>query len=406
MAHGHTAKTFSASDVTLPADAGLSRLRSIGLIMALVGLGVTFGLGAANSGAMFTSYLVAFMFWLSIALGGYFFVSIFFLGRSAWNVGIRRIAENAMSTLPVFAILFIPVVFGMDYLYHWTDPALEGVDPLLDWKKPYLNRGFFLGRAVVYFLIWSLFAYLFYSKSIKQDETGDKEITRKLQALGAPAVALGALTVTFAAVDWLMTLDFHWFSTIFGVYYFAGGFVAMMAFMALIAIVLRKHVSGALTEEQLHGIGQLMFAFNVFWSYIAFSQFFLIWYGNIPEETLWFGYRYEGAWRPLSMLLLVGHFILPFFFLLPRAMKRKPATLAIGAVWLLLMHFLDVFWLVKPAVLHAHGIHGMEFGILDITAMIGVGGVFLAVFGHQLKTKAAVAFNDPRMPEALKYENM
>lgn len=407
MAH-HAPKSFTREQVTLPQSSLFGKLPIIGLVLAVIGLALTFVLGASDKASMYTSYLVSFMYWLSIALGGYFFVVIFFLSRSAWNVGIRRIPENVMSTLPVFALLFIPLVFGAHDLYHWTHERVAGEDPILDWKQGYFETGFFYGRAVLYFVIWTVFSALFYRLSTKQDETGDTSITRRLQTLAAPAIAAGALSSTFAAFDWIMSADPHWFSTMFGVYFFAGCLVAIMAFICLVAIALRSTnaTNGAITEEHLHGAGMLMFGFNIFWTYIAFSQFVLIWYANIPEETNWFAYRYTDGWENVSLLLLAGHFVLPFFFLMPRQAKRNPLTLGIGAAWLLVMHFVDLYWVIKPSVMHAHGVHGVGFNVVDVLAWVGIGGIFLAIFGYRMKTKALVPFRDPRLPESMKYSNM
>ena len=406
MGHAHHPKQVTEQDVTLKPDTLLAKLPLIGAVMAVIGLGATFALGAGDPSAMYSSYLVAFLYFLAIAVGGYFFVTIFFLGRSAWNVTVRRIAENAMSTLPVFIALFIPIYLGRKHIYHWMDERLLETDALLQWKQGYLNDGFFTVRSLLYFVVWTVFAVLFYRASVGQDRSGDKQVTARLQGLAAPAIALGGLATSFAAMDWGMSLDFHWFSTIYGIYYFAAAMVSCMAVVVLFALALRKHVNGLINEEHLHGVAMLMFGFNIFWSYIAFSQFFLIWYANIPEETLWYMHRWEDGWSSISMLLLVGHFILPFFFLLPRQQKRNPVTLTIGATWLLVMHFVDMYWLVKPSVQHAHGVHGVHFGLTDITAMLGVGGVFLAVMGYQFTRNALVAYRDPRLPEALKYDNI
>lgn len=408
MAHGHPAKTISSDDVQLQSSSLISKFPLIGGALAVLGLAGTFVLGGGDPTAMYSSYLVAFLYFLSIGLGALFFVSIFFLTRSGWNVAIRRIAENIMMTLPVFALLFIPIYLGVEHIFHWSDPHALAVDPILQWKASYLNKSAFGIRAIVYFVIWTLLALRFFLLSRKQDATGDHEITRKLQAFGAPAIALGSLTLTFAAFDWAMSLDYHWFSTIFGIYFFSGAMVALFSVMALFTIALRGSGmdGGAITQEHIHGNGKMLFGFVVFWSYIGFSQFFLIWYANIPEETLWFGYRYVGGLRVMSLALIAFHFVVPFFFLMPRASKRNPLTLGIAAVWLLIMHYVDLMWIVKPSIAHAHGEHGITFGIVDVAALLGIGGVMLAVFGIFMSRAAIVAFRDPRLPESMTYENL
>lgn len=406
--HPASVTSFTREEVTLDKSSFFAKLPIIGLVLALIGLGVTFGVGQGDKVGMYSAYVTSFMFWLSIAIGGYFFVTIFFLSRSAWNVTVRRIAENAMSTLPFFALLFIPIVLGMDTIYHWTHQTAVDHDAILQWKAPYLNTTWFLIRAVIYFVAIGIFAVVFYKRSTRQDETGDHAITRRLQMLAAPAIAVGALAATFMAVDWVMTTDPHWFSTMYGVYYFSGAMVGIMAFMMMIALGLRASnaTNGAITDEHIHGMGMLLFGFNIFWTYIAFSQFFLIWYANIPEETAWFGYRFVDGWRTMSIGLILVHFIIPFFFLMPRAMKRNPKTVGVGAALLFVMHYVDTLWAVKPSILHANGIDGVNFGLLDIAAFVGVGGVFIAIVGYRMSKNALVAYRDPRLPESMEYANM
>jgi hypothetical protein len=221
--------------------------------------------------------------------------------------------------------------------------------------------------------------------------------------VSAPALAVFAVTLTGAAVDWVMSLDPHWYSTIFGVYFFAGCVLGNFAFLALLASALRN--AGLLREfitiEHLHDLGKLLFGFTVFWAYIAFCQFFLIWYGNIPEETVWYIHRAEGSWKTASLVLGVGHFGLPFLYLIARKTKRRPALLVAGASWLLAMHFLDLYWLVMP-ILHAHG---PAPSLLDLTTFLGVGGLFVAVIGLRLRRHAMVPLRDPKLARSLSFEN-
>lgn len=410
MAPNHPPKvtSFTREQVTLDSGSIFAKLPIIGAILAVLGLGVTFAVGMGDKVNMYASYTTAFMFWLSIAVGAFFFVTIFFLTRSAWNVTVRRTAENAMATLPFFLLLFVPLVIGMETIFHWTDSTQMEHDTILQWKEPWLNNvGFYL-RAAFYFGVWIIFSVIFYRRSTAQDETGDHEHTRKLQMLAAPAVMLCAIAITFAGIDWMMTADAHWFSTIFGVYYFAGSMVVTMAFMVLMTLKLRSSnaTSGAITEEHVHGLGQLMYGFNCFWAYIAFSQFFLIWYGNIPEETNWYAYRYVGGWKTLSHALILFHFIVPLFFLMPRYMKRTPWAVGSGAILLFVMHYVDMLFVVKPSILHANGLTALEFGIVDIAAFLGVGGVFLLAVGLRMRKNALVAYRDPRLPESMGFANM
>src|SRR6185295_5494135 len=245
----------------------------------------------------------------------------------------RRLAENVTATFPLFALLFVPVVLGMGRLFPWSSGAAEH-EGLLRGTEGFLNPPFFLIRAAVYLLSWIALSLFFLRASRRQDETGDVATTLRLIRISAPALFVFAITVTFAAVDWIMSLDpHHWYSTIFGVYFFAGSLVAIFAFLAILGAVLRRGglMTSTLTIEHLHDLGKLLFAFTVFWAYIGFSQYFLIWYGNIPEETTFFRHRLVGSWSAVSFLLAAGHFVVPFFFFMPRTIKRKPALLAAGA---------------------------------------------------------------------------
>lgn len=410
MAPHHPAKvtSFTREQVTLDSSSIFAKFPIIGIVLGILGLVATFLLGAGNKVQLMGAYTTSFMFWLGIGIGCYFFVAIYFATRAAWGSTVRRIAENAMSALPVFALLFIPIVFGLDTIYHWTDAELVASSHALTWKSPYLSFKWFIIRAVFYFAVWTAFAFTYYRMSTKQDETGDHDLSRKMQFWSGPMLLLGAICVTFAGIDWIQTTDAHWFSTMFGVYYFAGAMVAALAFMLFIALTLRQTnaTNGAITAEHIHGLAQLLYGFNIFWTYIAFCQFFLIWYGNIPEETEWFAYRYVGSWRVVTLALIVFHFVLPLFFLMPRYMKRAPWSVAIGAFVLFVMQYVDVMWSIKPSIFHAHGLHGLQFGLVDITAFLGIGGIFIAVVGYKMRKNALVAFKDPRLPESMSYSNM
>jgi hypothetical protein len=328
---------------------------------------------------------------------------IFSLTRAGWFVAIRRLAENFMMTLPVFAVLFIPILMNMPSIYHWLDPHALETDTILQSKEAFLNKGRFLTFTAFYFVAWTALAAVFYSGSRKQDGGHNQQISARLRAFAAPGIAIGALTLTFAAFDWNMSIDYHWFSTMYGVIWFAGSFMACFATLAVVTILLNRvnALGGAVTVEHYHGIGKMMFGLNCFWAYVSFSQLILIWYANIPEETLWFQHRIDGSWFKVSMLLLVGHFIVPFFFLMSHHIKRNPVTLMIGAVWLLLMHYVDLYWMIMPNVYHG----GAHFGAAEVLSMLGVGGAFVATAGFLMQRGPLVAVGDPRLPESLAFEN-
>lgn len=396
-----------AASLWLPAEHPWRRLPTIGWVLAVVGLGGSLALGLASEAArrqLWHSWLVGALFVLSIALGGLFFVLIHHSTQAGWSVVLRRISEDIMGTLPFLALLFLPLLlFGMGDLFRWSH-AEAMHDPLLLHKRPYLNVKFFVIRNVLYFAVWSAMAFWFGRQSRLQDATGDHELTRRMRRWSAPGLILFALTVTFFAFDWLMSLEPEWYSTIFGVYFFAGSAMAFFAFLALVVIAARRAglLAEVLTIEHQHDVGKLLLTFVAFWAYMAFSQFLLIWYANLPEETSFFAQRYAGSWLTAGAVLVFGHFLVPFFLLLSRAAKRNAKALAALSVWLLAMHLLDLYWLVMPK-LHPVGIIP---SLLDATALIGCCGVFLAAFGGALKRQALVPLRDPRLPESLTFENV
>jgi hypothetical protein len=405
----HHTKSINVDDVKFTKDSVIAKLPVIGGIVGLAGIGGAYALGQENHQFYF-SYLTAFAYFLSIALGGLFFVLIQFATRAGWSVVIRRIAEQVMGTLPIFVLLFIPVVFGMHDLYHWThaelyDPSSDKFDSILAGKQGYLNESFFLIRAGFYLIVWVALSQYFLKKSIAQDKSGDQTITAQLQKWSALGLALYALTQSFAAFDWLMSLDPHWYSTMYGVYFFAGSFVAIFAVLAIFMIGLSRPsgvLHGIATVEHRHDLGKLLFGFTVFWAYIAFSQYFLIWYANIPEETLFYAHRMESGWMKVSIFLMVGHFGVPFCLLMSRHMKRSRKALTALACWMLFMHYVDLYYLIIPNNLAAHGFHP---SIVDLLAFVGVGGFFAAMLGWRLMRAAAVPVQDPRLPESLAFEN-
>ena len=398
----HSNEKIDFGPTTLPADHKWRKLPVIGGAVGVIGLGVSLALGMNDWMQFYYSYLVAFMFFLSLGLGGLFFTLVHFATKAGWSVTVRRLAENVMGTLPIFVLLFIPIAIGAsDIFHHWTH-APE-YDTLVAHKSGYLNLPFFYARAAAYLIIWTVLSLWFLKKSVQQDQTGDHDVTRKLQARAAPGLILFALTLTFAATDWMMTLDPHWYSTIFGVYYFAGAVVAIFATLSLIALGLQRTglMRNVVTTEHYHDLGKYQFAFVVFWAYIAFSQYMLIWYANIPEETLWIRHRTTNGWENITAVLMVGHFLIPFFFLMPRTVKRIPKLVGLAAIWLLGVHYVDMYWLIMP-VNHHH----LHLSVMDLTTLIAVGGFFVAALGWQFQRHALLAVKDPRLDESLAFENM
>ncbi|MEZ0312469.1 MAG: quinol:cytochrome C oxidoreductase [Myxococcota bacterium] len=405
--------------VELPKDnysfgAAGTKLTIIGGIVGLLALGGAAAMGVAaddHLGRFLHAYLLAFYFVLTIALGCLFFVGIQYLFRSGWSVTVRRLAELGAGVLPVLAVLALPIIvsvaMGNHSLYPWTDHEVVSQSHLLEHKAPYLNLNFFLVRCVVYFAIWALLSWYFLSSSTKQDSSGDPKLTRRMEIVSGPATLLFALTLTFASIDFIMSLAPTWFSTMIGVYFFAGACTSSLSFLILFAMALQK--SGRMTQvlntEHYHDLGKLLFGFTFFWSYICFSQFMLIWYANIPEETEFYLHRFQGPWYWFSWFLLLGHWAFPMAGLLSRHVKRNRKGLAFFAVWLLVMHYVDIAWYVLPTV-GGHDAHGIPFGPMEVLSWVGMVGIFLAVVGFLGSRRSLVPLKDPRVTEALSFENI
>jgi len=386
--------------------AGARRLSLVALGAGLLALAAAAALGfsAGDHGkGFYFAYLVNFGYVLSLSLGALFFVILQHLTRAGWSVVVRRIAEAVAGTLPLVALLLLPVLAGTHELYHWSHAEAVAADRLLQGKAPYLNVPFFIARCAVYVAVWWLLSRYYLGRSVRQDASGDVALTHAMQRRSAPAMLLFAVTATFASIDLLMSLDPHWFSTIFGVYFFAGSIVAFFALLTLTARLLQgggllRHL---ITTEHYHDLGKLMFAFTVFWAYIAFSQYMLYWYANIPEETGWFLRRQSGGWGWVGLVLIFGHFLLPFALLLSRTPKRRPAVLAAVAVWILAMHWVDLHWLVMPELRPT----APAPTLLELLLLVGVGGIWLAGVVHVMGRQSLVPERDPRLPESLSFEN-
>lgn len=385
-----------------------NRLFLFGGIVGVLGLGASFLLAGGAEGGLnrlWWSYLVNWLFFLSLSLGALGFVLIQHLTKAGWSVVLRRISEGLAASVIVLALLFIPLYFGLHDLYHWMDPDVVAHDQVIAHKAGYLNEGFFLARLAFYFLVWAGLGLFFLRASIKQDRTGEFRSTMRQEKVAAPGMLLFALTVTFASFDLLMSLDPHWFSTIFGVYFFAGGFLGFFALLPLWVVLLqgRGLMKATVTSEHYQDMGKLMFAFLVFWAYIAFSQFMLIWYGNLPEETGWYLRRQTGTWASLGLVMVFGHFLLPFLFLISKHVKRRPLLLALAGAWLLAMHWCDLYWLAMPEFdQHAAVIPWSE---LDLTCWVGMAGFFVATWAKLIGRASLVPERDPRLIESLSFEN-
>jgi hypothetical protein len=332
------------------------------------------------------SYLVGFSYAFTLVLGALFFILVTLATKAGWSVVARRHMEWVAGTAPVLILLFVPVAVMAPFTYfEWWHPAPG--DEILAHKAPYLSPVFFFVRSAIYLVAWALMGLWFARTSRAQDDSGDPALTARMQKASGPLIIVFALTISFAAFDWIMSLQPHWYSTIFGVYIFGGSFLVALSLLALMTISM--HRAGLFrrisTVEHRHDIGKLMFAFTVFWAYIAFSQYMLQWYANIPEETVWYRNRWSGGWQAISIVLMITHFAFPFLFLLPRTIKRHLTALTIGAVVLLIAHYVDLYWLIMPAydlsLVHhlpgPHDTHGVTPNWIDVGGLLAPVGVIL-----------------------------
>lgn len=395
-----------------------------GLALLLIGVGLAMSVGSGEHSNMprfgMSTYLTAFLYVLTIVVGCLFFVIIQHLVRAGWSVVVRRVAELMMIMIVPMAFLFLPILFSVfreNTLFVWTDPGyasglhLDG--KMWETKQLFLNPGFFAFRAFVYFAIWVGLAVYYWRGSVSQDETGERAATDRMQYWSGPAVMALSLSLSFAAFDWGMSLAPMWFSTMFGVYMFAGGILAAHCMITLLTYLFQRcgAMRDEVTPEHYHDLGKYMFGFIVFWTYIGFSQYMLIWYGNIPEETEWFFSRQQGEFGYISIALIFVHWLIPFFGTMSRTMRRRPGVMAFWAAYILLIHFIDIYWLVMPEardVIH-HTIPNFGGGLGILASLLTAVGMTALVIGLALKVAGGnrlVPVRDPRLRESIAFENI
>jgi len=391
------------------------------LIVGVAGLVLAAAISAGDWTLFGHAYLTGYVYFLTISCAALFFVIVQHLTRAGWSVTIRRIAELMAMNLPMLLLLVVPILAMHGSIYEWVHPNPD--DPLMAHKSPWLNSNFFIVRVVFYLVVLSGLAWWVFNHSRTQDEDGDVRHTKTLQAYSGLCVVLFALIGSALSFDLVMTLNPEWYSTIYAVYLFAGGMMGLFAWLILVLRFLQSRgiLTSSVNTEHYHDLGKWLFGFVFFWSYIAYSQYMLQWYENIPEEPMWYIARQIGGWQYVSILLIVGHFALPFLLFVSKHPKRIKRVAAIVAGWLLLMHFVDLCYLVKPVVPTAlHDATSMDalrqqitpddvnygWHLLDITCVIGVAGLLAAMTARQLGSASLVPENDPRLHESLAFENM
>jgi hypothetical protein len=397
-AETHT--VLDEATLTARPTAEIERMRSQSLMLGGIGLaGLAAGFFLARE-TFWQSYLIAYIFWINITVGSLAVLMVQHLSGGKWGLVARRVLEASSRTLPVMAVLFLPIALNLPELYAWARPE-AAADPLIQTKASYLNANFFYLRAVLYFVIWGALIFLLNRWSREQDDRPAQlpgPADRRFRVLSGPGLVLYVLTVTFMSVDWVMSLDPHWYSTIFGILTIGGQGLASMAFAILVLAQLARArpMAQVADADAFHDLGKLMFAFVMLWAYFSVSQLLIIWSANLPEEIPFYLERLHGPWYPVSVLVLIGQFALPFLLLLSQDFKRNPRIVARIAFWILLMRIVDIAWTIGPVFREGSGLHWLDFA-----AVLGMGAVWSFFFFRSLGSRAVVPARDPYLKEAL-----
>jgi hypothetical protein len=374
-------------------------VRNLGWGLLLIGV-VVYVIGyLINPREAAFNNIIGFLFITSIAVGSIFLIALEYIAGAVWSVPMRRVNEFLGGLVLIAPIVALPMFFHLHDIFHWTDLGAVGTDELLKGKQPYLNLNFFIIRFIVVFALWNFFYWLFTRNSLKQDISKDQKFTTYNIRLAAVFLPVFAITLTITAVDWAMSLEPHWFSTILGVYYFSGTVLAAVATATY--IIVKFHENGYLQNLQrdnFYSLGALLFAFINFWAYIAFSQFLLIWYANLPEETIWFMKRWQDGMQYVSVLLIIVHFAVPYFLLLPQEAKMNLKRLKFMAIWILFAHLLDLYWLVMPT----YSI-GVTIGWMEISFPVLILGLVILMLAFKMKRHNLIPVGDPKLERGIKF---
>ena len=413
VAHHPSEAPDLSSANTMPAE-GAGRVAStLLLLLGLAGLAVTVVAGyMVDVKHALAAYHIGVMSCLAMALGCLFWIMAFHLTQAGWSVTVRRQFENVVSVLPVIAVMVLPVliieILSHGKLFAWMNSQIAGGDVLLQNKAGFLNPTFFVVRALIYLGVWSYLAWRLVGYSIEQDRTGNKWLTNQARFTSAWGMVAFALCTAFAAFDWLMSMDYRYFSTMWGVYYFAGAAYSSIPVVVLILFRLRAagKLTGLATPEHTHDLGKLMFGFTVFWAYIGFGQYFLTWYANIPEETQYWLFR-KDHWPFMTVFLVLGHFVVPFYLLLWRRPRRDLTLLSLFAVWAIFCEVIDIAWIVRPMVYALDPSDKQHLGRIwiDIAGVVGVMGIFFGLIVRRVNSGPLIPLRDPRLAESLQHRN-
>lgn len=385
---------ISARSFQVPASADGLRLRA--LVVAAAGILLMVAGALTNAEQFFRSYLLGFTVWTTVSLGCLGLLMVHHLSGGAWGLMIRRVLEAAARTMPLMGLLFLVLAAGVGHVYEWSHADVVAKDPILQWKQPYLNAPFWTARGLIYIAIWSLMGFLLARWSAAQDEGhAGQPLDPRFGRLSGPGLVVFGISVSLAGTDWLLSVDPHWFSTIYGFLTIAGSGLSALAFVILIVSALTKE-QPLLQEKHLHDLGKLTFAFVMLYAYLSFSQFLIIWSANLPEEIPWYLTRYQGSWQYLFLFLVFGHFVVPFAILLSATIKKNLGRLKLVAGLLFIVRILDLLFQVAPYFHETLTIHW-----LDLATVLGIGGIWVATFLTMLKSRPMLPVNDPYLHEAL-----
>lgn len=368
----------------------------------LLGIGVILGIIAyvIDPSRASYSYLVSYMFLVSIVIGSLFLVAVEYAAGAVWSVPFRRISEFFSAPILFLILLAIPLLFSLHDYFHWTNVS---ADEVLQGKSAYLNVPFLIIRLAVILILWLFFYWAIIKNSQKQDTAPDQKLTAQNIRLSYAFIVCFAITITIFSVDWIMSLEPHWYSTMFGVYFFSGTAWVALAVLTLTAVILKEkgYLPSTVTKDHFYSLGTLLFAFTIFWAYIAFSQYMLIWYGDLPEETSWFAHRWQGGWTVISVILIISHFIVPFFALLSLPSKTNFGRLKFISVWIIAAHFIDVYWLIMPGMKVGEGAYFFSWG--DLVFPIAVIGLMILIFNSFAKKYNLIPVGDPKLQRSIDF---
>ncbi len=373
----------------------MERYEQVAFFIGLIGLIASVAGFFLNRVQFFQSYLFSYIFWLGMALGCLGLVMLNHVVGGKWGLVIRRLLEVGSLNLPVMLALIVPILFGLGSLYIWTHADAVVHDEALQKKTGYLNVPFFLGRVAIYFVIWSFYAIVLNRLSAKQDRTGDETLIERMKTISAPGLVIFTVSTTFAFIDWVMSLEPHWYSTIYGLMFLIGQVLQALTLMVAMLILFsdRKPLRDTLTPQHLHDLGNLILTFTMLWAYLSFSQFLIIWAGNLPEEIPWYLTRLHGGWNIVAVILVLFHFAVPFVVLLQREAKRRAQILLRICFAMLIIRIVDVFWVIEPSLRP----NGFAVHWMDITTFLAIGGIWIGMFFRQLKSRPILLTGDPRL---------